>query len=309
VARVSSLLASDTRADLGDLTRLTSAMAAARPETVFHLAAQSLVRDSYTDPIGTFATNAIGTAHVLEAVRRTDGVKSIVLITSDKVYDNSESDRRFRESDPLGGRDPYSASKAAAEMIAASYRSSFFDSARGHSGRIATARAGNVIGGADWADGRLIPDCLRAFDDGRPVRLRYPDAVRPWQHVIEPLSGYIRLAERLQTRDGGQLARAWNFGPDTSEDATVGRVADLAAALWGEGASVEHALSSEDPHEQGVLRLDSTQARLDLGWSPRWSLTEALERTIFWHRAWKSGADPLEVTRSQIAAYEADDVS
>jgi CDP-glucose 4,6-dehydratase len=226
------------------------------------------------------------------------------VVTSDKVYDNTESDRRFRESDPLGGRDPYSASKAAAELIAASYRSSFFATRRDSRGRIATARAGNVIGGADWASDRLVPDCLRAFETAQPVRLRYPDAVRPFQHVLEPLSGYIRLAERLLAEGGERFARPWNFGPAAGEDLTVGQVADLAATLWGDGAKVEHAPSSEDPHEAGVLRLDSSQARSELGWAPRWSLDEALGRTISWHRAWLRGADMLEVTSSQLAAYE-----
>ena len=304
VARIGSLLASDTRADLADLPRLTAAMANARPDIVFHLAAQSLVRESYQDPIRTFATNVIGTAHVLEAVRRAPDVRSVVLITSDKVYDNNESNHRYRESDPLGGRDPYSASKAAAEIVAASYRSSFFDGDRRHPGRIATARAGNVIGGADWANGRLVPDCLRAFDHGQPVRLRYPDAVRPWQHVLEPLSGYLRLAEQLTTDDGDQYATAWNFGPDESADATVAQVAEQIAALWGEGARVELAASPDDAPEAGLLRLDSSRARKALGWAPRWSLPEALDRTLSWHRAWKTDADMLAVTQSQITEYQ-----
>ena len=303
-ARVGSLLASDTRADLRDLPHLMAAMSEARPEVVFHLAAQALVRVSYLDPIGTFATNALGTAHVLEAVRAVDSVRSVVVVTSDKVYDNRGSVQRFLESDPLGGRDPYSASKAAAEIVTASYRSSFLGPNVGHEARLATARAGNVIGGADWAAGRLVPDCLRAFEAGEPVRLRHPDAIRPWQHVLEPLSGYLMLGERLYADHTDAAARPWNFGPEASEEITVGRVADLAAALWGEGAKVERAQSIDDPHEEDLLKLDSTRARLELGWAPRWSLAEALDRTMSWHRAWRQGVDPLELSKSQLADYE-----
>jgi CDP-glucose 4,6-dehydratase len=249
----------------------------------------------------------MGSAHVLEAARGIDGVRSIVLITTDKVYENRERGEPYRESDPLGGHDPYSASKAAAEIVAASYRSSFFSGEKGHPGRVATARAGNVIGGADWASERLIPDCLRAFDSGQPVRLRYPRAVRPWQHVLEPLSGYLRLAERLGADDGEQFATGWNFGPGTSGEATVSQVAELAARLWGEGATIEHADGTDDPHEAGLLKLDTTRARTALNWGPRWSLADALDKTISWYRAWKSGADVLEVCRAQIRAYEAAD--
>jgi CDP-glucose 4,6-dehydratase len=304
VARVGSLLASDTRADLADLSCLTSALRSARPETIFHLAAQPLVREGYRDPLGTWVTNAIGTAHVLEAARATDSVRAVVLITTDKVYEDRELHRPYRESDPLGGRDPYSASKAAAEIVAASYRSSFF-SGEGHPARVATARAGNVIGGADWASDRLIPDCLRAFDSGQPVRLRYPQAVRPWQHVLEPLAGYVLLAERLDSEDGQHFATAWNFGPDGSGNATVVQVATLAAQLWGEGASVELAPSNDHPHEAQLLTLDATRARTELDWSPRWSLLQALEQTVLWHRAWKGGADMLNASRVQIERYEA----
>jgi len=304
-AGVEALLASDTRADVADLKRFTEAVSHARPEIVFHLAAQPLVRESYKDPVGTFTTNAIGTAHLLEAIRQADGVRAVVVVTSDKVYDNHESDYRYVEGDPLGGRDPYSASKASAEIVAASYRSSFFGAKGGNDARIATARAGNVIGGGDWARGRLVPDCLRAFDMGQPVRLRHPQAVRPWQHVLEPLAGYIRLAERLAAPEGQTFARAWNFGPDPSDELTVGDVADLAAHLWGEGARVEHAAHADEPPEAGVLRLDSGQARAKLPWVPRWDLRNALEQTLIWHRAWKDGGQMLDATRSQIASYAA----
>ena len=309
VARVGSLLASDTRADLADLPGLASAMQHARPEVIFHLAAQPLVRDSYRDPLGTFSTNTLGTAHVLEAARMTDGVRAIVLVATDKVYENRESDHPYRESDPLGGHDPYSASKAAAEIVAASYRSSFFSGDGRHPARIATARAGNVIGGGDWANDRLVPDCLRAFEAGQPARLRNPRAVRPWQHVLEPLSGYLRLAERLAANDGEQFATSCNFGPAAGDVATVEGVANLLAQLWGVGATVQHAPPGDNLHEAGMLKLDTTKARTTLQWAPRWSLAEALTKTVAWHRAWNGGVEMLGVCRSQIQSYRRRDAA
>ena len=304
-ARIRSLLASDTRADLADLMRLKSALREAKPELVVHLAAQPLVRESYRDPVGTLLTNVMGTAHVLEAAREMDSIRAIVLITTDKVYENREWAYPYREIDPLGGHDPYSASKAAAEIVAASYRESFFTNKDGNSAKVATARAGNVIGGGDWASDRLIPDCLRAFEADEAVLLRFPQAVRPWQHVLEPLAGYLALAERLMVSDSANFAKAWNFGPDVNSDATVGNVAEMTARLWGDGARVEYAPSTDNPHEAGVLRLDSSQARKELGWRPRWSLTQALEQTVAWHRAWKKGADMIAVSLEQIREYGA----
>lgn len=304
VARIGGRLASDTRADLADLPRLRSVFARTQPDVVFHLAAQALVRESYRDPLGTLTSNVMGTAHVLEAARTTASVQAVVLITTDKVYENREGEDPYREDDPLGGRDPYSASKAAAEIVAASYRASFFGGESGSSARIATARAGNVIGGADWATDRLIPDCLRAFARNESVYLRYPNAVRPWQHVLEPLSGYLRLAELLLGQTGERFATAWNFGPDADGDATVGEVAAATARLWGDGAQIVLAPLSENPHEAGLLRLDATRARTELGWRPRWSLTHALEQTVSWHRAWAQGSDMMAVTLDQIHAYE-----
>jgi len=304
-ARIKSLLASDTRADLADLAELESAFAAAQPEVVFHLAAQSLVRESYRDPLGTLTTNIMGTARVLEAARAIDSVRAIVLITTDKVYENREWEYSYREVDSLGGHDPYSASKAAAEIVAASYRASFFEREKGHPAHVATARAGNVIGGGDWATDRLVPDCLRAFAANQSVYLRLPAAVRPWQHVLEPLAGYLRLAERLFGADGEKFAKAWNFGPDTRGNATVGEVAAATARLWGDGARVEYAPATENPHEAGLLRLDSARARNALDWKPRWSLEDALEKTVAWQKAWKRGADMAAVCRDQIRAYEA----
>ena len=305
VANVGQLLASDTREDLANLEALSRTVERAQPDVVFHLAAQSLVRESYREPVRTFATNAMGTAHVLEACRSASSVRAVVAVTTDKVYENRESLHRYAESDPLGGHDPYSASKAAAEIVAASYRSSFYADAPPPRANVATARAGNVIGGADWAADRLVPDCLRAFAKGEPVRLRYPNAVRPWQHVLEPLSGYLKLAERLCSPEGARYADAWNFGPDADGDATVGDVAALTARLWGDGARVETSTDTNDPHEAGFLRLDTTRARDSLGWRPRWTLERALAQTVAWHRAWTAGDDMARVCDRQIDEYEA----
>lgn len=304
VACVKSALASDVRADLADLAALKLMLDTARPEVIFHLAAQPLVRESYRDPLGTLTTNVMGTAHVLEAARTSASVQAIVLITTDKVYENREWLYPYRENDPLGGHDPYSASKAASEIVAASYRASFFGSESGHPARIATARAGNVIGGGDWATDRLIPDCLRAFANKQPVVLRLPNAVRPWQHVLEPLVGYLRVAEQLLSAEGYTFATAWNFGPDIAGDATVGKVATMAAQLWGKDARVEQDPSLGNPHEAGFLRLDSTHARINLGWKPVWSLHHALEKTISWHQAWIQGQDMNAISLKQIEAYE-----
>jgi len=301
VAHVSRALASDTRADLADLSALTATLERFRPEVVFHLAAQPLVSEGYRDPLGTLATNVVGTANVLEAIRAVDSVRAVVVVATDKVYENHESGHAFSEEDPLGGHDPYAASKAAAEVVVASYRSSFFGNGR-HPARIASARAGNVIGGGDWAANRLVPDCIRAFAAGQPIRLRRPDAVRPWQHVLEPLSGYLTLAARLLGEGGDHFTRAWNFGPDAGDDASVREVAQRLAMLWGEGAIVEL-----DAHpawnEAGLLRLDSTQARSECGWAPRWSLQRAIEHTVAWQEAWLRGADMQEVCHEQIAEY------
>ncbi|MGQ0665450.1 MAG: CDP-glucose 4,6-dehydratase [Nitrospiraceae bacterium] len=303
VVRIKSVLASDTRADLADLAQLRSAVKTAQPEVVFHLAAQPLVRESYRDPIGTFMSNVMGTAHVLEASRATPSVQAIVLITTDKVYENRERADPYREGDPLGGHDPYSASKASAELIASSYRASFFSGESGHRARVATARAGNVIGGGDWATDRLIPDCVRAFANHEAVRLRYPKAVRPWQHVLEPLSGYLQLAGRLLAPEGDRFAKAWNFGPDAGGDVTVGEVADTVAWLWGSGAQVVHETSVQNPREAGSLRLDSTRARTELGWKPHWSLQQTLQATVGWYRDWHAGSDMQSRTLAQITGF------
>jgi CDP-glucose 4,6-dehydratase len=302
-ADIAALLASDTRADLADLARLKATLHDTKPHIVLHLAAQPLVREGYREPLKTFAANVMGTANVLEAIRDCPTVRAAVLVTTDKVYENRAWNYPYRECDPLGGHDPYSASKAAAEIVASAYRHSFFAQA-GHAAKIATVRAGNVVGGGDWALDRLVPDCLRAFSKGEAVQLRYPGAVRPWQHVLEPLSGYLLLAQSLLGDAATKFADAWNFGPDASGDATVGDVAALAAGLWGEGAEVVRAPSQDNPPEAGLLRLDSSRARIELGWRPRWSLRQMLEQTIAWHRAWLDGKNMAELSREQLRAYQ-----
>lgn len=302
LARVDTALAGDHRGDVNDVDAVREVVRASRPSVVFHLAAQPLVRAGYREPLATFATNVMGTAYVLDAVRDSETVRAVVVVTTDKVYDNREWPHPYREPDPLGGHEPYGASKAAAELVVAAYRASFF-AAAAHSVRLASARAGNVVGGGDFAPDRLVPDCLRAFAAGQPVVLRNPAAVRPWQHVLEPLSGYLRLAEGLLGPGGAELARAWNFGPDVGGDATVGEVARRVAELWGRGATVLARPAATGPAEAGLLRLDSSLARHGLGWTPRWSLDTALARTVAWHEAAAVGQDLHALTLAQIDDY------
>jgi CDP-glucose 4,6-dehydratase len=298
-ARIAEALATDCRANLLDLPALTAAVERAAPEVVFHLAAQPLVRVGYADPVGTFATNAMGTVHMLEACRRVGSVRAIVVVTTDKVYRNEEDGQPYAESEPLGGHDPYSASKAAAEIITASYRSSYLRGAM----PTATARAGNVLGGGDWAIDRLVPDCLRAFEAGEAVYLRRPGAIRPWQHVLEPLSGYLTLAEHLLTKEGEEYAQAWNFGPEPSSVCTVKEVAIQVAELWGDGATVTISRKDEGFHEAGELRLDSSKATSLLHWHPQWSLAQALAATVAWHKSYRAGEDVQRLCERQIEAY------
>src|SRR6266446_3873476 len=264
-------------ADVTDLAALEAAVAAARPSVVFHLAAQSLVRRSYAAPVGTFATNVLGTVHVLEAVRRTPSVEAVVVVTSDKCYENRERPQGYHEDEPLGGHDPYSASKAAAELVAAAYRRSFF--ARGP--RLATARAGNVIGGGDWAEDRLVPDLVRAQAVGTSLALRSPDATRPWQHVLECLHGYLQLGARL-VEGKREFASAWNFGPAPEDNRTVAMVLEGLRAHWPDLRW--HNGKVDTLHEAQLLYLDSSKARNSLGWRPVWSLNETLVATATWYR-------------------------
>ncbi|WP_255460795.1 CDP-glucose 4,6-dehydratase [Edaphobacter albus] len=305
VARVSSVV-EDVRGDIRDAAKLDAAMREFAPDVVFHLAAQPLVRYSYEDPIGTFETNVIGTARVLDSVRRTSSVRAVVSVTTDKCYENKEWVWSYRETDPLGGYDPYSSSKACAEIVSAAYRQSYFPTGRlgkphGHQVAIATARAGNVIGGGDWSPDRLIPDLVNGFISGKPALIRSPHSIRPWQHVLEPLHGYICLAEQLLTGDP-QYATAYNFGPIEDDARPVSWIAERMAGLWGGGAS--WVLDEEpSPHEAGYLKLDASRARAELGWVPLLRLDGALDFLVQWYRAWQSGADMHNFTLGQIENY------
>lgn len=284
--------------DIRDPDHLGRAMRESGPQTVFHLAAQPLVSEGYSDPVGTYATNVIGTVNVLEAARSSPDLESIVVVTTDKCYDNRETLHDYRESDPLGGRDPYSSSKAGAELVAAAYRQSFFHGPT--DARLATVRAGNVIGGGDWAVNRLVPDLLCAFAEGRPAKLRHPDAVRPWQHALDPLAGYLLLAERL-TEDV-TFAAAWNFGPALADCITTAALADLLTSHWPAAASWE-CEPTPFQHEAKLLRLNTDAARQMLKWRPKWPLNEAVRHTVAWHRAWLNGHDMQSFSRDQINQY------
>jgi CDP-glucose 4,6-dehydratase len=290
--------------DLADLPALSAALRSARPEVVLHLAAQPLVRAAYADPVGTYRTNVLGTAHLLEAVRGAGGVRAVLSVTTDKCYANREWLWPYRENDTLGGHDPYSSSKACAELVTQSWRDSFFPVAQHaeHGVAVATARAGNVIGGGDWAADRLVPDVLQAFAEGRPVAIRNPRAVRPWQHVLEPLAGYLVLAERL-CREGPAHAEAWNFGPDEADTRPVQWLVERLAALWGEGAAWQ-VDPAQHPHEAGLLRLDCSKARARLPWRPRLDLAAALQWTVEWYRIHRAGGDLHAACLDQIGRYE-----
>jgi CDP-glucose 4,6-dehydratase len=296
-ARVGELVESVT-GDVRDADAVAAAVARAAPEVVLHLAAQPLVRRSFAAPIETLAVNVMGTAHVLEAVRAAASVRSVVVVTSDKCYENREWPWAYREDEALGGHDPYSASKGAAELVTASYRASFFDGPG--AAAIASARAGNVIGGGDWAQDRLVPDLARAAAAGTPLRVRNPDAVRPWQHVLEPLAGYLVLAQRAAADPG--VARAFNFGPAPDEARPVGWVVDRLAARWG-GAVRVQTDPGPHPHEAHHLRVDSSRARAELGWRPVWGLEAALDRTADWYRASADGADARALSLAQLEAF------
>jgi CDP-glucose 4,6-dehydratase len=291
--------------DVRDLEALTRVLRQTRPEVVLHLAAQALVRDSYATPVETFHTNVLGTVNLLEAVRTVGGVRAAVVVTSDKCYENREWPWGYREDEAMGGHDPYSASKGCAELVAASYRRSFFPAERhgDHGLALATARAGNVIGGGDWAKDRLVPDILRAIGAGREVVIRSPGALRPWQHVLEPLAGYLALAEALFVK-GPDFAKGWNFGPwDSDTRPVLGLVEGLTRA-WGEGAGYRIEIPEGGVHEAHHLKLDISRARTELGWQPRWGLDTCLEAIVAWHRAHLAGADLRAVTLEQIRAFE-----
>ena len=282
-------------ADIRDLAAVQAIVAASRPEIIIHMAAQALVRESYSTPVETFNTNVMGTAHVLEAARGADSVGAVVVVTSDKCYENREWVWGYRESDAMGGHDPYSASKGCAELVTTSYRQSFGDRLP-----VASARAGNVIGGGDWADDRLIPDMVRAIEAGRPVEIRNPAAIRPWQHVLEPLSGYMMLAERV-FEDGDRFAGAWNFGPAIGDTQPVSALVERLSRNFD--ALEWNVDTGEHPHEAHFLKLDISKAVSELGYRPRVSLKTALDWTAEWYQAYFDGQAMLDVTRRQIDAF------
>lgn len=289
--------------DVRDNRMLADAMRSAAPEIVIHMAAQPLVRDSYSNPAETYATNVMGTVNLFEAVRTCSSVKAVVNVTTDKCYENKEWVWGYREHEPMGGYDPYSSSKACSELVTAAYRNSFFspDQFVRHGIGVATARAGNVIGGGDWAADRLIPDCIRALLKGEKIRIRNPHAIRPWQHVLEPLGGYLLLAQRL-FEDGSRFSSAWNFGPGEDDARPVEWIVRNICAAWGNGASYEID-QGEHPHEARYLKLDCSKARGALKWRPRWDLEKSLELIVQWTRAYENREDVREVCLQQIAEY------
>ncbi|BBO99911.1 CDP-glucose 4,6-dehydratase [Sulfuriferula nivalis] len=289
--------------DIRDYAAVLAVFKQHQPEIVIHMAAQALVRYSYANPVETYATNVMGTVHLFEAARQTGSVRAIVNVTSDKCYENREWVWGYRENEPMGGYDPYSSSKGCAELVTSAYRNSFFnpqDYAH-HGVAVASARAGNVIGGGDWAEDRLIPDIIRAITQGEPVRIRSPHAIRPWQHVLEPLSGYLVLAQKLYEA-GVAYADAWNFGPNETDAKPVQWIVEQLTQNWGEGASWVLD-EGEHPHEAHYLKLDCSKAKARLNWHPRWQLEDALQAIVDWQRAYQAGRDMRVVTLQQIGTY------
>jgi CDP-glucose 4,6-dehydratase len=289
-------------ADIRDLKTLKDALLNASPGIVIHMAAQPIVRDSYKNPLETYSTNLMGTVNLFEAIRSVKGVKAVINVTTDKCYENQERASGYKEHEPLGGYDPYSSSKACSELITSAYRNSFFNPAeyQEHGVAIATARAGNVIGGGDWAQDRLIPDCVRAILKGEPVVIRNPGAVRPWQHVLEPLGGYLLLAQRLY-EEGERFGEAWNFGPDDADIKTVEWMAERLCRKFGVSCKADIA---RHPHETAHLRLDCSKAREKLRWQPRWNAETAIDKTAEWVLAYKEGRDVKKACLKQIDDYE-----
>jgi CDP-glucose 4,6-dehydratase len=298
VAELEDGMASHTIGDIRDLATVQTAMHAAQPDIVIHMAAQPLVRESYAEPVETYATNVMGTVHVLESARKIPSVKAIVVVTTDKCYENKEWDWGYRENEPMGGHDPYSNSKGCAELVTSAYRSAFLQS-RGVA--VASARAGNVIGGGDWAADRLVPDILRAFEHNQPVIIRNPQSTRPWQHVLEPLSGYLVLAEHLYTH-GQVYAEGWNFGPKDDDARPVKWIVEHMVNSWGKGASWQQD-GGGHLHEAAYLKLDISKAKSRLGWQPRWPLAATLELITTWHQAFLAKADMKKLCLAQIQQY------
>jgi len=302
MARVGELVHSII-SDVRDLERLKAEMLAAAPEIVIHMAAQPLVRDSYKIPVETYAVNVMGTVHLLEAVRTCPSVRAVVNVTTDKVYENREWAWGYRENEAFGGYDPYSNSKGCSELVTAAYRSSYFNPSEydRHGVAVASARAGNVIGGGDWAADRLIPDIIRGILAGERVQIRNPNAIRPWQHVLEPLSGYLLLAERLY-EVGARFAEGWNFGPPEEDARPVQWLVERLCAMWGAGASWQLD-EGVHPHEAHYLKLDCSKAHAELGWWPRWGLEKALESIVTWNRVYQSAGNLRDICEQQITEY------
>jgi CDP-glucose 4,6-dehydratase len=292
----------DIRGDIRDHNLLKKIINTEEPEVIIHLAAQALVRTSYYDSLGTFSTNIMGTVNLLEVARTCKSVKAILIITSDKCYENQEMDYSYRETDPMGGHDPYSCSKGCSELVTSSYRRSFFND-RGVA--VATARAGNVIGGGDWAAGRLIPDAFRAFSHNKVLKIRYPQAVRPWQHILEPLSGYLNLCEKM-ILDPILYSEGWNFAQEDKSVYSVKEVADILVQLWGSGVAWEQ-VGGEHLHEANLLQLDITKAKNRLNWAPKWELVTALQKTVSWYKEYYLGGENNmeKLTHEQIDEYNA----
>lgn len=287
--------------DIRDALALSHAIKAFKPEIVFHLAAQALVRPARLEPADTFSTNVMGTVNLLDAVRATPSVKATVVVTSDKVYDNVEWPWPYRETDALGGKEPYGASKACTEIVAQAYKYSYFNDS-GESSALATARAGNVIGGGDWSVDRLVPDAMRAFSAGETLVIRNPASIRPWQHVLEPLAGYLRLAHVIASQKPSHEHHAFNFGPAQDDAAPVSAVADQLTRLWGSNAGWRHDTSTQ-PYEARLLQVDSSLAQSILGWQPKWRLTAGLSKTVEWYKKFHLGANMQQVTLDQVEEY------
>lgn len=300
VLAVDSLIEKSHIADIRDLEILQEAMLEARPEILIHMAAQPLVRYSYENPVETYATNVMGTVHVLEAARKIESLRATVVVTTDKCYENREWEWGYRENEAMGGHDPYSNSKGCAELVTSAYRNSFFSPQKSQNA-VASARAGNVIGGGDWSLDRLIPDAIKAFEVGQPLMIRNPFATRPWQHVLEPLSGYLILAQNLH-KEGASFESAWNFGPRDEDNRSVKEVVDLMISQWGASASWEKE-GFEHPHEANLLKLDCSKARKQLAWVPKWSLEVAVEKIVEWHKALQNKSNMREISLAQINQY------
>ena len=291
--------------DIRDPLALAKALRDAQPEIVIHMAAQPIVRLSYEQPVETYSTNVMGLVHLFEAIRSSPAVRAVVNVTSDKCYENKEWVWAYRENEPMGGYDPYSSSKGCAEIVTAAYRRSFFnpDTYTKHGVALASARAGNVIGGGDWALDRLIPDIMRAIEVGQPVKIRNPRAIRPWQHVLEPLSGYLTLAQKL-SESGCEFAEGWNFGPAEADARPVQWIVERLTQMWGEGARWQLDSDCNSPHEAHHLRLDCSKSRQALGWKPLWDLEQALSLITDWHKSSLQGADMYAKTLAQVRQYQ-----